>query len=218
MRQPQLSDTIIVSTQRSGLNWVRYCVEALTGRRTPGLTLLVPGEVTAPSVFDRTHDAAGITERADSSPAWVVAERCHHRAALLLLRDDRELFVRHAGQQLQAMNNFISNLRWFDAFAGLKQVAYYEAFTQDSAALAEVLAFLGLQVDLQGFDLAGHGRRSRGFYDHNQAAAGGAMTKLAPDDMQFHQRKADPLLLVQWRQHVRAELGPLFDKYLGRYS
>lgn len=218
MRQPQMSDLIVVSTQRSGLNWIRYCVEALSGRRTPGLPLLVPGELQAPSVFDRTHDAAGVTDRADSSVAWVVADRYVYRSALLLLRDDRELFVRHAGQRPEAMVNFFANLRWFDAFAGRKQVAYYEAFTQDRQALAEVLGFLGLTVDLSDFDFAAHGARSRGFYDHNQAAAGGAMTKHTPSDMQFHQRRADPALLARWRAHARAELGPLFDRYLGRYA
>ncbi|MCB1995733.1 MAG: hypothetical protein H6933_15085 [Burkholderiaceae bacterium] len=219
MPQPQLSPTLVVSIQRSGLNWIRYCVEALTGRRTPGRVLLVDTPLQAPTVFDRSHDALGLTDRADSAPAWVVATRHDHRRALLLLRDYRETFVRHASGDPAQMRHFVGNIRWFDAFEGEKLVAWYEDFTQDAAALAPVLRFLGVEPErLEGFDLADHQARSRALYDRNQADGGGSMTRADPTNMTFHQSRASPADLARWEAWTRAELGPLFDRYLGRYT
>jgi hypothetical protein len=217
-RQPQQSPCIVVSTQRSGLNWLRYCVEALSGRRTPGLPLLVEAPLHAPTPFDRTHDALGLTARADSGVAWVVAARHDYRRALLLLRDYRETFVRHAQGSTDEMRNFVGNVRWFDGFAGERLVAYYEDFTQDRAALARVLAFIGIDADLEDFDLARHMARSRGLYDHNQAAAGGSMTRNDPTNMRFHQARASAAELARWQDWTCTQLGPLFERYLGRYA
>jgi len=218
MKQPQLSPTIVVSTQRSGLNWLRYCVEAVAGRRTPGLPLLVQAPLEAPTVFDRTHDALGLTERADSGVAWVVASAHDYSRALLLLRDYRETFVRHAQGQPAAMRNFVGNVQWFDAFAGAKMVAHYEDFTQHKAALVEVLRFLGLTQDMSGFDINAHMDRSRGLYDHNQAGGGGSMTRHDPANMRFHQARATVDELRAWQDWMRGQLGPLFERYLGRYG
>lgn len=218
MKHPPLSDTLVVSTQRSGLNWIRYCVETLSGRRTPGLPLRVQAPLAAPSVFDRTHDAAGVTGRVDSSVAWVRPDPQRHARALLLLRDWRETFVRHADGSPDAMANFVGNLRWFDAFGGERLVAYYEDFTQDREALARVLRFLRVDADLTDFDLAAHERASRGLYDHNQAAGGGSMTRDDPRNMRFHQQRVDPARIAGWEAWMRAQLGPLFEPYLGRYA
>lgn len=46
---------VVISSQRSGLNSLRICIESLTGKRTPGKTLLVE---TGPTTFVRTHDPA----------------------------------------------------------------------------------------------------------------------------------------------------------------
>jgi hypothetical protein len=216
--QPQRSANLVLSTQRSGLNWVRYCVEALTGRRTPGLPLLVQAPLVEPTPFDRTHDAQGITTRADSSVAWVVATRHDYRRALLLVRDYRETFVRHAQGRIEEMANFVGNIQWFDGFAGERLVAHYEDFTQDPRALERLLAFLGVERSLEGFDLARHMECSRALYDRNQAGAGGSMTRADPTNMRFHQARASTTDLHRWEDWMRDALGPLFEPYLGRYA
>jgi hypothetical protein len=51
---------IVISAQRSGLNFLRVCIETLTGRRTPGKPLILTDGETA---FLRTHDAGGVVGR-----------------------------------------------------------------------------------------------------------------------------------------------------------
>src|SRR5947209_19868048 len=56
----QTDKPLVLSFQRSGLNWIRHCAEHFTGRPTPGRTHLVAeGEV----LFHRTHDVRKPTKR-----------------------------------------------------------------------------------------------------------------------------------------------------------
>src|SRR5436190_1170629 len=44
---------MVISFQRSGLNWLRYCTEYFTGTRTPGRPQII---AEGPVFFDRAHD------------------------------------------------------------------------------------------------------------------------------------------------------------------
>ena len=47
----------VISAQRSGLNWTRFCVEHFYGLRTPGKTVLIDRASQPEVVFQRSHDA-----------------------------------------------------------------------------------------------------------------------------------------------------------------
>jgi hypothetical protein len=53
---------LVISFERSGLNWLRYCTEYFSGLRTPGRTQRIAA---GPGLFDRTHDVRRQTKRSD---------------------------------------------------------------------------------------------------------------------------------------------------------
>jgi hypothetical protein len=53
---------LVISFQRSGLNWLRYCTEYFSGIRTPGRTQIITD---GPVLFDRAHDVCRATKRSD---------------------------------------------------------------------------------------------------------------------------------------------------------
>lgn len=58
----------VVSAQRSGLNWFRFCFESFYGRRTPGKTSLLHKTTHGEQAFLRSHDALNLTARARKRP------------------------------------------------------------------------------------------------------------------------------------------------------
>ncbi len=62
----------VVSAQRSGLNWLRFCIESFYGRRTPGQTSVIPAAEQPEAAFVRSHDALNLTSRSrkKSGGAW----------------------------------------------------------------------------------------------------------------------------------------------------
>ncbi len=92
MNNIDIDKGIIVSYQRSGLNWVRYCIEAITGRRTPGRTKLV--KVGEPIIY-RTHNVLRNNGTNSCFCAFYDDEgQPLHNKMVLLLRDYRESFLR----------------------------------------------------------------------------------------------------------------------------
>src|SRR5438105_5927362 len=53
---------MVISFQRSGLNWLRYCTEYFTGVRTPGRPQII---AQGPVFFDRAHDVRRKPKRSD---------------------------------------------------------------------------------------------------------------------------------------------------------
>ena len=187
----------VISAPRSGLNWLRYCVEHHYGVRTPGRQekLYVPDA--GPGAFIRSHDPlwAGV-KRNNAQYRRIDPEQTAGGLVLLILRDPLETFVRMAERKFSAFAAYPSNIRFFtEAVAARKAIYYYEDLIVDPSKMAEAMAFLDiapapgrpiptLASITNEWELLAE--RSRASYD--DATGGGAMTKSRPHDFKFHQR------------------------------
>ena len=133
------SKTILVSHPRSGLNWIRYCIEYASGMRTPGRPkLIADGE---PAIY-RTHDvrhASGpdscdclfYEEQKMGRLLWGIRDRLGlpstpiFSSMVLLLRDYHD----NAARDNWRIDRYAANVRAYHAFSGHKHVVYYDIRT-----------------------------------------------------------------------------------------
>jgi len=136
---------MLASYPRSGSNWIRYFVELISGRPTPGKVILVEGD---DFYMERSHFAH--------------SEMDSYRMTVLLLRDYRECILRHQlafWQSVQDVKAFLSdeslkhppslyvdNIIAFDALEGEKHVIYYEDMVSDPEDFFRHLAVI-LKLD-----------------------------------------------------------------------
>ena len=206
---------IIVSHPRSGLNWVRYCIEHATGRPTPGRRQLVEG---GDPVIYRTHDvrhALGpetgdcifYEEMALSGPLrWMRTMlgrpmRPIFSTMVLLLRDYHENAVRRNWRP----SRYAANVLAYDAFPGRKHVVYYEDLVQGMDAMKELLSFLGITLPAD-FDEAEHRNRSLDWYQEEGIGRSSETGTLTLEER--HRLQAS----------MRRRIGPCFETLLGRYG
>jgi hypothetical protein len=213
---------IIVSYQRSGLNWVRYCIEALTGLRTPGRPkLLRSGEV---GVY-RTHYVRK-NKRPDSTACRFYGSdgRPLHSRVVLLLRDYRESFLRVSKSRHQyqlsasAIRNdkvfnfrhYFENLRAFDEFTGDKILVRYDHLVSDFTEVVRILDFLRMPYNLSGFDVEEHRAASLNIYNSQHQS----FTVEDLYNFEWHQCRADTEVLEELDYFVRRHYRELAVKYL----
>ena len=79
---------LLVSYPRSGTNWIRYIIESITSKPTPGQTRLHTG---TDYYIDRAHQAYDVMHR--------------YRKVLMVIRDYREAIIRHHTECWQATHN-----------------------------------------------------------------------------------------------------------------
>ena len=212
---------LVVSAQRSGLNWVRYCIERFTGCRTPGKQLLLKQ---GNPCFVRSHDPLGA--RGKSGGAWLRVDpsATEGQTVVLLLRNHRESFFRMAEGKWRPYVTFLTNIKFFVASASVnKRVFYYEDFVAKPEAMDEVIRFLeasspaySLEEMSSGWEQAAE--ESRAAYSVNQAGAGGAMTRSNPFDFNFHTRSKPPTRLQEIDDFTRAILSKEELALLQRYT
>ena len=211
---------VVISCPRSGLNWVRYCVEKTGGLPTPGLRVLIDGNAASSWAFLRTHDAQGLLRRPESA-AWSIVppQAFAERAILLLIRDPRELIGRilNRGTNVNQIGLIASNLNFFFAHRTERsRVFYYQDFIRNPASMMKILEALAVKksdgaaihlTDLEaGWD--DMRRASRDVYNVNQDASGGSMTQDEPDNPHFHRMRAPAKALARHWENVRQELTP----------
>jgi hypothetical protein len=184
----------VISAPRSGLNWLRYCVEHFWGLRTPGVTSLIDRRDQPQPAFLRSHDAEGRLGAFAAATHRPVPACVKNGTLLLILRDPLESYVRMAGRNMAAMAGYIGNLSYFARHEGPKQVAYYEDITTDPAAMRAAILHLGLPRDTAPSvtDMAAEwdalAQASRAAYAVNQKRGGGPQTAHDPHNFTFHQQ------------------------------
>src|SRR5437764_9456903 len=81
---PSQSLALVISFQRSGLNWLRHCAEFFGDIRTPGRPQLIRE---GPVLFDRAHDVRRSTKRSDFAGLYAAdGSEIYGKVALLLLK------------------------------------------------------------------------------------------------------------------------------------
>jgi hypothetical protein len=222
---------IVISSQRSGLNFLRVCIEFLTGRKTPGKTLLVEGDPSNSPVFVRTHDAANISNKGEGSWREIDAKLARGRKVVLLIRHPNEIYARELKIADKAsawtkMALYVSNLNHFCALGDCtKQHFYYEDFSVDPGTMTELIRFLDIKdQDGQYLGLETIEREwtkmqntGRDLYDVNQKKAGGSMSRNAEDKLSFHQSILTEKNKEEIIAYLNKEASEAGKKILARY-
>lgn len=116
---------LLASYSRSGTNWIRYFIETITHRPTPGQFRCVSG---TDYVVDRAHRAYPVLHK--------------YERVILVVRDYRECLLRHNKNHWRATKDvksfledsklkqpccwYIENIKAFDSFQYPKLLIYYE--------------------------------------------------------------------------------------------
>ena len=208
---------LLASYSRSGTNWVRYIIEYISGRPTPGgLVLHAEGD----PVVDRAHNASKVMNR--------------YRKVLLLVRDYRECLLRQnrehwletqdVGRFLtsqdvrQPPDWYIKNLLAFDAHRGEKLLVHYE----DLQASPEVeIPRIGTFLELDPGRTADFLENVEERYKESVSAytgRGHASASTAQKDPKHHSKE----LLAEeharlFDRHFETNHPEIFGKYLSRY-
>lgn len=208
---------LLASYSRSGTNWIRYFIEYVGGRPTPGQTRLVEGQ---DYCIDRAHCAYPIMHS--------------YGQVILVIRDYRECIVRHyrriwpeypSAQALltddalkHPVSWYIRNIEAFDSFRGKKLLIYYEdLIAKPAEAFAALAGFLSLD--------AGKTRQFLGDLDsHFQASVraytreGNISESSSSQDVGFHARtKLTPEQMKEFDDFYFLRYPYLANKYLSHY-
>jgi hypothetical protein len=232
---------LLLSFPKSGSNWVRYCVEHFSGRRTPGKARRNVLVSEGPTVFDRMHfvdkrhrnqfmhararqgledydhrDKSGLhgwfsTWRKDRRVRQVAGRRL-----LLLLRSHYESFGRNRLTAPEDMTGYLANIQAFEACRRDKLLIYYHDLVSDLAAMGRILDFLAIAHDFTGFDLEHHRRRSLELYARGPDRPQSTEALL---DFAYHSRRLPPETRQALKAYCQSYLGAeLYDKYLACFD
>jgi hypothetical protein len=207
-------ETLVISSERSGLNLVRHACEVMSGRRTPGKVHLIQD---GPLLFHRTHYAGHAGPPVGPfAPLFEPTGNCNYTKALLLLRDPAETYVRAYDKNPDLMKRYCRNIKLFDSFTGEKLVITYdELFTSDDA-LQKIFAFLGIAHCFDASKLAAARQDAVAWYDKNQPS--GSQTRGDPSLLKAHQSALTPQERALLRDFLRHELGSLAPLYLAAWE
>ena len=213
---------LVISYSRSGMNWLRYSLEYLTGRPTPGhQRLLKPDE--NEFLFDRAHKG------------FVRINR--YNKMIAIVRNYKECLIRHLSKEWESSSTvvdfledksslqppywYIKNLQAYEEHQGEKVLLYYEdLITQPVITLRKLLDFMELNQGSRKLDdfernLGFHKQQSVSLYANNQKS----ITLGKEDQLRYHSEKA---LTAEERAefdlYYQTHYPKLYAKYLTRYS
>lgn len=206
--------TMVVSSERSGLNLVRHACEAMSSCRTPGKPHLVQE---GPLLFHRTHYAGHAGAPVGPfAPLFSPDGQSNYRQAMLLLRDPAETFVRAYDRDFNLMRRYCENIQLFDRFRGQKLLILYDDLVTTESAFHSIFAFFGIAASFEPSKLAQVRLDAVAWYDQNQKT--GSQTRGDARLLKTHQTALSPHDLGVLRRFLKQELGELADAYLTRWA
>ena len=209
---------LLASYSRSGTNWVRYFIEAVSGRATPGQVRLITGNE---FMIDRAHRAFPIMHK--------------HNKVVLIIRDYRECLIRHNRYMWeknpcveeflldenvrQPASWYIKNIRAFEEHSDEKLCLYYEDLISDPAPqFFQLASFLELDDEkVKSFirNIDEHYRKSIAAY----TSAGHTSESAKGKSLDHHaQSKLSKEQIVEFDDYYFNKYESLAEKYLTRYD
>jgi hypothetical protein len=203
---------MVISFQRSGLNWLRYCTEYFTGVRTPGRPQII---AEGPVFFDRAHDVRRKPKRSDFTSLYDKDGAEVYQRVALLLRHPVHCFTSHyVGRTglnfkkgLEQFEAYANNIRQFEALQARKGVFYFEDFVNNEDGTLQFLRFFDIDPARRSYNFNEMIEASRAWYRGHH----GLMVERERPQLKPKKRAAILRML-------RRELGDKFERYVGRYS
>jgi len=224
---------LLLSYPRSGNTWFRYCVEAITKRRTHGYLQQEAGH------FDRNHLGSyvdlGVNENGpDILTKRHAVEQLNGKNVdklILIVRNYKEVLIRHRmdnwndkfdlkflrnscfGKVSTSSRNYATIIKYFDEFKGPKMILYYEDIITDlKAVLEKTSEFLGTgqdNIDEFMLNLDSHKENSLKIYGASQTK--GNTTEYHSKILSIEEKK-------NWDRALKEFDKDLYSKYLQRYK
>jgi hypothetical protein len=209
---------LLASYSRSGTNWIRYIIEDLSGKPTPGQVRLHKGR---DYFIDRAHQAYAVMDS--------------YAKVMLVLRDYRECLLRHNRRLWEELNDvesfleaadvtqppawYIKNIQSFHGFTGEKHLLYYEdLLAHPEQEIPRLAQFLGLSLEGAEEFVENIEARSK---ESVQAYMRGGHASITSSNKDVHHHARKHLTEDQKRafdQYFAERYPDLFDLYLERYS
>ena len=209
---------LLVAYSRSGTNWIRYIVEFLTKKPTPGYTRIIKGKNFA---LDHAHMGFAVMKNYDE--------------VILIVRDYKECLLRHLTKHWKTSSavktfleqessktppsGYIRNIQEFDKFKGKKLLIYYEdLILNPQREINKLVKFLNLPKNylkelLNNLDY--HKKQSVTLYMKNQKS----ITKGSIDKLKYHSKKLlSTKEKIEFDAYYEKNYSILFKKYLQRYK
>src|SRR5438067_13185549 len=164
------SRALVISFQRSGLNWLRHCAEHFGGIRTPGRSQLIRE---GPVLFDRAHDVRRSTKRSEFAGLYAEGGREIYSRVALLLRNPYDCFSSHYlgrrgfrfNKGLEAFGSYANNICAFDQLEQAKKaVFYFEDYINQEEGTLAFLRFFGIDPRRRPHDFKTLIESSRAWY------------------------------------------------------
>ncbi|MEY2492407.1 MAG: hypothetical protein QOH24_1358 [Verrucomicrobiota bacterium] len=200
---------LVISFQRSGLNWLRHCAEYFGGIRTPGRAQLISeGHV----LFDRAHDVRRSTKRSEFAGLYTDKGSEIYGRVALLLRDPYDCFTSHCltrqgfsfRKGLEAFESYANNIAAFDQLRDAeKAVFYFEEYINKESGTFAFLRFLGIEPTTRPHDFQSLVRASRAWYRQEH----GLVSESERPKLSNRERTAI-------REMLQRRLGTNYQKYL----
>ena len=203
---------MVISFQRSGLNWLRYCTEYFTGMRTPGRPQII---AEGPVFFDRAHDVRRKPKRSDFTSLYDESGAEVYERVALLLRNPYDCFTSHYlgrtemsfKQSLERFEAYANNINQFDTLQATKEVFYFEDFVSNEEGTVRFLRFFDVDPGARAYNFSEMIEASRRWYRGHH----GLFVERERPQLKRKERFAILRMLKQ-------ELCENFERYLARYS
>jgi hypothetical protein len=200
---------LVISFQRSGLNWLRHCAEYFGGVRTPGRTQLISE---GPVLFDRAHDVRKSTKRSEFAGLYADDGSEIYSRVALLLRDPYDCFTSHyLGRRgfpfrkgLEAFESYANNIAAFDQLREAeKAVFYFDEYINKESGTFAFLRFFGIEPANPPHDFQSLVESSRAWYRQEH----GLINERERPKLSNREREAI-------RDMLQQHLGTNYQKYL----
>jgi hypothetical protein len=210
---------LLISYSRSGTNWIRYVIEYLTGKPTPGAARLI--RKGNDYVIDRAHRGYAVINE--------------YKKVILIIRDYRECLLRHMPEEWRNSSSvhdflelrkaeqppfwYIRNIEAFDQFKGEKACFYYEDMVRyPEKEIPRLVDFLQLPKDRLD-DLLGnmerHQKKSILCYGSNKTS----VTQGKTDKLNRHALTHTSLEeRKEFDLYYKKRYPDIYRKYLERYE
>lgn len=213
----------LLSYPRSGVTWLRYCIEELTGRPTLG----------ASSSDHPICNRDGVNLNVDPQKDFVAFKRhwwngeefSSEDHITLVIRNHVEILSRHRtkdGHSTQRVleedaPEYVNNIKKFDSFGGGKYVVYYEDIIKDKPLKEILYDFVDLYDDASEERLISLMES----IDHHRKISLQSYPKshTKGEKEVYHQKEVDDDLRKRFDERVKELMDEdLFEKYLSRYK
>ncbi len=208
-----LPDGIVISSERSGLNFVRHIVESMTPYRTAGkVHIHEKGKL----IFHRTHHVHSKTTSPGRTHV-IENETDRYKKLLYLIRDPRETFVRAYNKSWDRLTDYCDNLKYFDEFKGEKKIVYYDDLVSDDKVLGEIFDFFNIEEYFKLEDMPQLRIDAVEWYDKHQQKGGGSMTKGKADTLTMHQQQLSSQEIEELSNFLKEHLKDQLE-YFNRWN